>query len=353
MRVHGGGIRGVVDFSVNANPLGPPKILEEEVARCCKAGVYTSYPDSNYAGLKAALAYFHDLDEDLLTACNGASEALSLAIIALKPKTLLIVSPSYGDYDLLSKGIEAKCIHLVMREVGGVFKFDADQVVDEAKRLGAGTVIVITNPNNPTGLVVEEDTLLRLAEELNGETWLIVDEVYAELSGYRGLLGKGLENLVVVRSFTKVFGVPGLRLGFAYTASKNLLRRMEAIRPTWNISSIAEAAFRKVLVEGKDELWSSIRRSRRYIAEERARLMRSFSELGYHVYKSGANFLLLKHPWIDSRILRDELLRSYRIHVRPAHTFYGLTRFHSRVAIRRRDENDLLVKALEEVVGKG
>jgi len=352
MRVHGGGIRDVVDFSVNANPLGPPKILEEEVARCCESGVYRSYPDSNYAELKTAIAYFHDLDENFLIACNGASEALSLATIALKPKTLLVVSPSYGDYDLLSEGIEARCKYLVMREVDGVFKFDADQVVDEAKGLDADA-IVITNPNNPTGLVVEEDVLLRLVEELDGETWLIMDEVYAELSGYRGLLGKDLKNVVVVRSFTKVFGVPGLRLGFAYTSSRRLLGKMEALRSTWNISSIAEAAFRKVLIEAKDELWSFIGRSSQYIAEERARLMRSLSRLGYHVYGSRANFLLLKHPWIESSILRDELLIRYRIHVRSAHTFHGLTRFHTRVAVRRRDENDLLVRALEEVAGEG
>ena len=352
MRVHGGGIRDVVDFSVNANPLGPPKVLEEEVARCCESGVYRSYPDSNYAELKAAIAYFHDLDENFLIACNGASEALSLATIALKPKTLLVVSPSYGDYDLLSEGIEARCKYLVMREVDGVFKFDVDQVVDEAKGLDADA-IVITNPNNPTGLVVEEDVLLRLVEELDGETWLIMDEVYAELSGYRGLLGKDLKNVVVVRSFTKVFGVPGLRLGFAYTSSRRLLGKMEALRSTWNISSIADAVFRKVLIEAKDELWSFIGRSSQYIAEERARLMRSLSRLGYHVYGSRANFLLLKHPWIESSILRDELLIRYRIHVRSAHTFHGLTRFHTRVAVRRRDENDLLVRALEKVAGEG
>jgi len=351
MRVHGGGIRGVLDFSANVNPLGPPKILEEEVARCCKAGAYRAYPDSNYAELKEAIAYFHNLDEELLVACNGASEALSLAVIALKPRNLLIVSPSYGDYDLLCEGIETECRHLVMREVEGAFKFDADHVVGEARDLDAATV-VITNPNNPTGLVVDEGILLGLAEELDGEAWLVVDEVYAELSGHKGLLGKNLENVVVIRSFTKVFGAPGLRLGFAYTASKNLLRRMEAIRPTWNIGSIAEAAFRKLLVEAKEELWNFIRKSSQYIAEERIRLMQLLSRLGYRVYGSEANFLLLKHPWIDSRVLRDELLRRYRVHVRSAHTFRGLTRYHTRIAVRKRNENELLVRALGELAGE-
>lgn len=349
MRVHGGGIEGVLDFSVNANPLGPPKVLEEEVARCFRDGAYRSYPDSNYEGLKAAIAHFHDVDEEHLIACNGASEALSLALISLRPKNLLVVSPSYGDYGLLSEGIGAGCRHLVMREVDGGFEFDAERVVDEVEGLG-GAVVVITNPNNPTGLVVEEAALSKLAEELRGRAWLLVDEVYAELSGYKGLIGRELDNVIVVRSFTKVFGVPGLRLGFAYTPSRRVLRRMEAIRPTWNIGTIAEMAFRKVLVEAKDELWEFVRRSSRYIAEERAKLASSLSNLGYHVYESRANFLLLKHPWIDSIALRDELLREHGIHVRPAHTFHGLTRFHTRIAVRRRDENELLVRAL---AGKG
>lgn len=349
MRIHGGGVKGVVDFSVNANPLGPPEVLREEVARCCKDGTYTSYPDSNYAELKAAIAYFHNLDEGLLIACNGASEALNMAIIALKPRKLLVVSPSYGDYDLLCKGIGVECKRLVMQEVNGVFRFDAGDVVNEAENLGKDVAIVVTNPNNPTGLVVGEDTLLRMAEELDERSYLIIDEVYAELSGYKGLLGKDIENLIIVRSFTKVFGVPGLRLGFAYTSSRKLLMRMEAIRPTWNIGSIAEAVFRRILVEAKDELWSFIRRSSQYILGERVKLVRSLSKLGYHVYESEANFLLLKHSWISSRVLRDELLRCHRIHVRSAHTFHGLTGFHTRIAVKKSSENDLLVRAFEEI----
>ena len=352
MRIHGGGIRGVIDFSVNVNPLAPPKLLEEEIARCCRAGVYRSYPNSNYSGLKAAISYFYDIDENSIIACNGASEALSLAIIALRPRKLLVVSPSYGDYGLLCGGIGAECRHILMQEVDGAFEFDVGEVVDEAKG-EMNSAIVVTNPNNPTGLLVGEDALLELVDELEDSSWLIVDEVYAELSGFRGLLGVELDNVIVVRSFTKVFGVPGLRLGFAYTSSRDMLERMEAIRPTWNIGSIAEMAFKEILIKFRDELWSFIRRTCRYIAEERSRLREALSKIGYHVYRSEANFLLLKHPWMESKILRERLLGDYGIHVRSAHTFHGLTSFHTRVAVRRREENDLLVRALEEVSGRG
>ena len=352
MRFHGGSFwvkRKVVDFSVNINPLGIPTQLEEAINECCTRDVYSIYPDYNYTELKNAIAYFYDIESKNIIPCNGASEALNLSIMALKPQTLIIVAPSYGDYELLCRGLNIKCVYEVMTEQEDDFKIDFDKLLTTAKN-SRNPVIILTNPNNPTGVVIPEKLLKDLARELRGKAWIIVDEAYSELSNYQGLLGDAThDNIIVVRSFTKIFGIPGLRIGFIYTIVRELLDVIDALRPTWNINTIAECALKKALMEYKGELWKFIERSQKYVESERNYLLRSLLRTRYKVYKSQTNFLLLKHPWIDAVSLRNHLLEKYNILVRPAHTFRGLTIYHTRVSIRSRRENELLVKALAQV----
>ncbi|MET1101969.1 MAG: histidinol-phosphate transaminase, partial [Pyrodictiaceae archaeon] len=289
MRFHGGSFwvkRKVIDFSVNTNPLGVPAQLEEAISRCSIKDVYSTYPDYNYTELKNAIAYFYNIEPRNIVACNGASEALNLSIIALKPQTLIIVAPSYGDYELLCRGLNIKCVYEIMIEREDGFEIDFDKLSTIAKNL-RNSVIILTNPNNPTGMVIPENFLKDLARELHGKAWIIVDEVYSELSNYRGLLGDTTyDNIIVVRSFTKVFSIPGLRIGFIYTTTRKLLSTIDAIRPTWNINTIAECALKKALIEYKGELWRFIERSKKYVESERDYLSRSLIHTGYKVYLS-------------------------------------------------------------------
>ncbi len=353
MRFHGGDfwVKGnVIDFSANLNPLGTPRHIEEEINHCIiKARIYTKYPDYDYNELRKAIAYFYNIDYRYLIATNGAAEALNLTIIALKPSTLIIVSPSYGDYDLLCKALSIKCLHLLMDEHEGYYALNYDELLKYIHE-NKYSVIIITNPNNPTGIVIEHNHLIDLALEAKRYgSWLMIDEVYSELSNYATILKTSLpENIVVVKSFTKTFNVPGLRLGFLYTPSHNLIEKVNNIRPTWNVNSIADYVFRRILINYKKDLWKFIETSKTYINQERSYLMEKLRGLGFQVYKSETNFILLKHPWIHTIKLRDMLLEKYRILIRPAHTFYGLTIYHSRIAVRKREENKLLVKALEE-----
>ena len=356
MRYHGGSGRvkqkGVLDFSINTNPLGVPIELENAIAECSVKEVYSRYPDYDYIELKRAIAYFYEnIDYNNIIPCNGAAEALNLAILSLKPKTLIIVSPSYGDldYELLCMSLGFKCIHYEMMSIGERFILDVEGLIDEA-RSKPKPVIVLSNPNNPTGTVIPVKDVEDIARELRGKAFIVVDEAYAELSSsYTGLLGRYLdENMAVVRTFTKVFGIPGLRIGFLYTESKKALERIDGIRQPWNVNAIIECALKKALTSHRESLWKYIKGSQAFIALQRVELTEKLRRLGYRVYESNTNFLLLEHEWIDSIELYNTLLRRNRIIVRPAHTFHGLTRHHTRVAVRRKWENELLVKALAE-----
>ncbi len=349
-RFHGGGVSGVIDFSVNTNPLGPPPVVEEAVAWCIRHRVYTLYPDSNYEELRRAISLFYNVKREHIVPCNGASEALSLAVIVLRPRTLTVIQPSYGDYDLLCRALRIKCIDFYMNEVGDTFNLNIEDLLDRVRSL-EDPLLVLTNPNNPTGIVVEPEIVEQIVLDLKGKARVLLDEVYSELSGYKGFMGReDLDNVIVVRSFTKTLSIPGLRVGLLYSPNMDIVRRIDMARPTWNISSIAECTLRRILSSHSHELWRFIDYSREYIAGEKRFLTNSLRSLGYKVYDSKTNFVLLRHDWIDATSLRNTLLDRYGILVRPAHTFKGLTRYHTRIGVKRRRENELLVKALGELV---
>ena len=147
-----------------------------------------------------------------------------------------------------------------------------------------------------------------------------------------------------------MFSIPGLRLGFIYATSSQVIERIDNIRPPWNVNSIADYVFKRVLIEYKSDLWKFILRSREYIINERSFLVSRVKQIGFQVYDSKTNFMLLKHPWISAIELRDLLLDRYKILIRPAHTFHGLSIYYSRISVRKRKENEFLVKALEKCV---
>jgi len=355
MRFHGGYYQSrekILDFSTNLNPLGTPSIIKDEIEHAILDNkIYQHYPDYTYTKLREAIATFYNIEKKYVIPTNGASEALNLAIIALNPRSITVVSPSYGDYELLCKSLSINCNHVLMKESNNVFMLYHSEVLDFLRK-NPCDIVIIVNPNNPTGSIIDYDLIVDLAQELrNSGSWLIIDEAYAELSEYKSVLEfNAPENLVLIKSFTKMFSIPGLRLGFIYTTSPQVIERIDNIRSPWNVNSIADYVFKKVLIEYRNDLLQYMLRSREYVINERNFLVSRVRQLGFQVYESKTNFILLKHPWISAMELRDLLLNRYKILIRPAHTFYGLSIHYSRISVRKREENEFLVKALEEGV---
>ncbi len=354
MRFHGGvQDKNVLDFSVNVNPLGVPKCIKDYISECIDECVYERYPDYEYKNLRKAIANFFEVSETNIVPTNGAAEALSLTILALRPRTLIVLEPSYGDYELMSRAIGAKCIHITMTELHNEYVLPNDSMKEIIRHAKDNSLIIINSPNNPTGSIVELDKILELSKCLK-HSYIVLDEVYAELSEYTSIIkvppSSLPENLIIVKSFTKIFAIPGIRLGFIYVTSEHLRELFESVRPAWNVSSIAECALANALSKCKSKLWSYIEKSRNYIAMERRRLTSMLQDLGIIVYNSKTNFLLLRHDFIESFKLYEYLLRKFRIAIRPAHTFYGLTKYHSRISIKSKNENMYLVEAFRHAI---
>jgi threonine-phosphate decarboxylase len=352
---HGGKIRAtatsldldqeeLLDFSANINPLGHPP-LEDLIMREMKRVGH--YPDNDYVEFRRAAAKFVGVDPKNIVPGNGSSELMRLFAEALVEEgdKVLITSPTFGEYETQSRLFGAEIVHVQrgIRTPKDPKDFLDDDLLEEAK------AVFICNPNNPTGILLPRPQIADLAERCERmETFLFVDEAFIELADPDQTvadMAPKMEHLFVIRSLTKSFGVPGIRLGFG-VAGDYLADVMNKTRLPWSISSLASAAGAHLLAQD-----DHLVKSRRVIKEELSWLTGELRRLGLDPVKSSVNFILvgvapagLKSSELVERMERERVL------VRDCSSF-GLGEDYVRVAVRNREENTRFVKALERVLG--
>jgi len=328
-----------LDFSANINPLGSPPLENLVLEELEKIG---HYPDNTYRLFRRAAADFVEVDPEHIVPGNGSSELIRLfAEVCLEEEDLaLIPFPTFGEYEnqsLLAGGATRRV------EIG----LDGLPVLCESD-LNRAKALFLCNPNNPTGKLLSRELVLELAQRCEKKrVFLLVDEAFIELSDPEqsvASIAPQMNYLFVMRSLTKSFGVPGLRLGFGVTNAA-LAKIMNLARVPWSISSIAAAAGAHLL-GCKEHLESS----RELIREERAFLIPALQSLGLEPLPSSVNFILVN---IERSGLSSEQLASRTmtcgVLVRDCQSF-GLGKSYIRVAVRGREENKQLVAALERAL---
>jgi threonine-phosphate decarboxylase len=352
---HGGKIRStatslnldqevLLDFSANINPLGHPP-LEDLIMRETKRVGH--YPDNDYVEFRRAAAKFVGVDPKNIVPGNGSSELMRLfaEVLVEEGDKVVITEPTFGEYEAQSRLFGAEIVH-VRRGIKAPIDpkdFLDDALLEEAK------AVFICNPNNPTGHLLPRSEIANLAERCERtETFIFVDEAFIELSDPDQTVAEmapEMEHLFVIRSLTKSFGVPGIRLGFGI-AGDRLADVMNKTRLPWSISSLASAAGAYLL--GQNDHLS---KSRRVIKEELAWLSGELRRLGLDPVDSSVNFILVgvAPAGIRSSDL-VERMKSERVLVRDCRSF-GLGEDYVRVAVRNREDNKRLVSALEKVLG--
>ncbi len=338
LRFHGGSANVRLDFSTNLNPMGTPDFVVNIVRNC----TYGRYPDYNYTALRSTIAKAYGLNADEVVPVNGASEGLYASIAAsslMGIKRCATLSPNYGDSELA-----ALCTLLGMR-VDRCLMFDGLKCpVDK------GSLIILSNPNNPTGTLLNRDSVVELASKAG---LAIVDEAYINLSDdpTQTVIGIDEEGIVVVRSLTKELALPGLRLGFIWSRNARFMNIVKSMLPSWNVNSCAEAV--GVAIHG--EYWGQYTRfleeSRKVIRPLREFLARGLSELGFKVMESRANFILSEAP-IKASELYERLLRR-GIAVRVPVGFFGLSERHIRISVKPLPDEEELLRAIREVFEGG
>lgn len=328
-----------LDFSANINPLGSPP-LERLVAEEMKK--ISHYPDNSYGKFRRAAAKFVGVGPDCIVPGNGSSEIIRLfAECCFEEGDLGVVpTPSFGEYanQSLLAGARVKKVPVGADGLPAV----ADGELAEAK------LLFVCNPNNPTGRLLSAGAVTALADRCEeAETFLLVDEAFIELSDPEcsvAALAPEREYLLVMRSLTKSFGVPGLRLGFGVT-NEPLARVLNLARIPWSIGTLAAAAA-EYLLSCEDHLAAS----REVIRRENAWLSAAISELGLAPQKSSVNFILVNIE--PSGLASDDLAeRTMRegVLVRDCQSF-DLGKSFIRVAVRSRAENVRLVAALRKAL---
>jgi L-threonine-O-3-phosphate decarboxylase len=322
--VHGGST-APLDFSANTNPERPPGVADVYAAALDDAG---RYPDDEYRPYREAAAASVDCDPDAVVPTAGGTEAIRLALAThVAPGDSVIVpTPGFGEY--------AREVRLQGATPASVAH---DAVADAA--VADHAAVVVCTPNNPTGDLVDRDRLLALAERCRrAGTLLLVDEAFLDYTGQASLAGTA--GVVVARSLTKLFGLPGLRMGFA-CATGDAFDRLETARPPWNLSTPAAAVGAHCLRQRE-----FVSRTRERVASERERMADRLAREGYDPHPSEAPFLLLDVGDRDpGRVV--EGLAEAGIAVRDCGSF-GLSN-HVRVAVKRPPENDRLLEALADV----
>jgi len=353
MRFHGGKPpKGFLDFSTPINPLGPPNIVKELVYEAIKNDAHSLYPDYSYRALREAIANFYNIESDYIIPLNGAAEALYMITAVERPSIFMVFEPTFGDYKQLLYSLNIHYISIQYLEIFDRYYFPIDIAKQLSKTLNSKCIAMLSNPNNPLGTQTPRYIIEELIH-MYRDCLIVIDEAFMDLSKkYESAieLTDDYRNLIVIKSLTKTFAVPGLRIGFIYTLNKNILYALESFRQPWNVNSIAEYVFSRALNEYKDDLWRYIEYSRNVIESEKLFLEDAFRSLNLHFYKTYTPFILIRF-YIDVDYIQ-KALEEFKIYIRNASTYTYLTKFHGRVSIRLRDDNEKLVNALKQLLEK-
>jgi len=337
----------ITDFSANINPLGISPLARLAIQENLESLVH--YPDRFCTTLRDALALRHRLRPDQILIGNGSTELIHLIPRAFGFKKILIPIPSFSEYEVAAKLAGCEIDFLYLQEEDGYQIVPSDVIEIIETRHHGIEAIFLCNPNNPTGHLLPKDALLSIIKAAFHEGVLVIlDEAFIDYAESSSLIEETLWsiNLIVLRSFTKFYGMPGLRIGYL-VASAALTACIHKIKPAWSVNHLAALAAVAAL---KDEDY--IRKSRQLVEEERLYLTQTLSALpGLTVFPSFANYLLLKlsEGQPDAAALEKSFGHS-KILIRNCASFRGLSDRYIRIAVRSHSENQTFVGLLEEML---
>ena len=329
----------VLDFSSNLNPLG----TSEAVRRAAATADLAAYPDRDSTLLRDALAARMGVGADHLLVGNGSTELIHLLARAiLRPgDRCLLFTPTFGEYEAAAM-LAGADVHSFRAHERDAFRWPIDSALECIRELRPALVF-LCNPNNPTGVYLDYETVDRIRQAIGLDGLLVLDDAYATFVEQpwrpEPLLDGG--NVAILRSMTKDHALAGVRLGYLI-APPDVCAAGRALQPAWSVNAIAQAA--GVAALDND---AHVEAARDAVRDAKAYLCTWLAAMGLPVTPSAANFLLVEVG--DGAQLRADLLRR-GIAVRAC-TSFGLPA-HIRIAVRRRDECVRLVDALQRVPGR-
>ncbi len=347
----------ILDFSASISPLGPSKSILEAITS--QLGNLRHYPDPNYGELRLALSHFHQLPPEWILPGNGSAELLTLAGKELAQfAATALMTPAFGDYFRALVACDAKVLEfpLISPEGQVPLEFSVGLGVQnfghykgclkEYRTQDLG--LIINNPHNPTGRLFSCSEILPYLEEFG---LVVVDEAFMDFlppHEEESLIGmvQQYPNLVILRSLTKFYSLPGLRLGYAL-AHPERLSKWQLWRDPWPVNTLAAAAAIAALGdrEFQQQTWA-------WLPPTRTELFQGLVKIpGLQPHHGAANFLLVESQHSCS-LLQQKLLQQHQILIRDCLSFPELGDRFFRVAVRSSSDNQRLLEALTQELGR-
>lgn len=343
---HGGDLRAfagrfnlreneVMDFSSNINPLGIPESVRRLYLE--SAGELTRYPDPSSGEFCREVTRHFPVKMENVIAGNGSMALLGLTMRVLAPQRALLIEPCFSEYRRLLEQQGTEVHSFLLKEEDG-FHFNLSKILDA---LPAMDLLILGHPNNPTGTALSRPELLELITQAERyQAYVLVDEAFAdwipELSVADAV--KERSNLIVVRSLTKFFALAGIRSGFALGPS-SVIAALKRRQETWSVNRLAEKLSVSALQDSRFQT-----QSRQWFEAESRWFHHALGSLGaFKVYPSLANFFLVRHLYPENHEGLN-FLGEKGIYLRAAGNFKGLDPSYFRIALRRREENKLLIE---------
>ena len=342
-RARGVSPEDILDFSASINPLGLARGVREYVHAGFDRVLH--YPDTDATELKHELASYHGLKASQVIVANGSTELIHIAPRLVGEGRGLIIAPAFSEYAKAMSGAGMGIDNLILPSDNG-FSFPLETL---EKKLEEGfRILFLCNPGNPSGALVPLPVISAIQELCRAAgTFLVLDEAFmdfCEEGSAKHLVPAG-GDAVVLRSMTKFFAIPGLRVGYAIAAPE-LIVRLQRLRGPWSVNTPAQLAGIASLRDGEYR-----KNTLRYIEEERALLSRELAGIaGLEPCPSSANYLLVR---ITGGFTAGDLVKELAgrlILIRDCSGFEGLDGRFFRVAVRKREENEKLVEALREIL---
>ncbi len=340
----------LLDFSANINPLGPPAgVLRRLAVDAADVELLMRYPEAELKSLRRALSIHLGIEENQIIIAGGAAALIETIVRAVgrknpEPRCLLPV-PAFSEYE---RALLASDFQIIP------FQLEREQnfCLEENKFLEIlakekPDLCIITNPHNPTGALIKCEALERIARAAEKtETIVLLDEAFIDYAPEESLTqsAKRFKNLIVLRSLTKFYAIPALRVGYA-VASAELIEVFKPQISSWSVTSLAANAAEEAVkdTEYAEQTLEINRIEREYLSG-------ALEQAGFRVYPPAANFLFLELPPLPlAAELRSNLIKNHHIIIRNCSTYSGLDAGKFvRVAVRSRADNELLIKAMSK-----
>lgn len=334
----------IIDFSANINPLGMP----DSVKKCIIENLdeIEKYPDISYLELRKEIVEYENnrLKDDVVSSeniilGNGAAEVIYSIVRGINPEKTIILAPTFSEYEEAVSSISKEVVLYYLKEDDD-FRL-TDEILKEINN--DINMIFICNPNNPTGSVVSKELLIKILNRAKiTDTFVVIDESFLDFMKENFSMISFINkytNLIIIKSLTKFFALPGLRIGYGLCKNKNLCEKAAKMIPAWNINILADISARTCLKDKK-----FIKETMDFMEKERNYLYNELKKVNYlKIYKPNVNFIFFR---INKNIdLKKELLKK-NILIRSCSNYHGLDERFFRIAVRTHEEN---VKILNSI----